>query len=183
MKIENFSQGKNSTRNEDLFGFNEKCFVVADGATDKSGQEYNGQTGGELISRLVVQECLDTNLNGIKLVNHLNQKISELYNNLQITPLIADPKFRFGCCFACARLLDDHLIITSLGDVGFRINEKEVHQNFKQIDISNSEARSEYIKRTGDILGSREYIEPLLLKQFEYNTKVPILEFQKMIER
>ena len=168
VKVQTFSKGKIKNRNEDYFDYNENSFVIADGATDKSGRTYDNKTGGELVSRIVVQECLSTNLNGTDLVKYLNKKIRKLYDKLDILEEIKDPRFRFTCGFTCARLEYNKLIITDLGDLGLRINGVEVHQEKKQIDIDNSEERSKYIRKTNDIKGSRDHIMPLLLKQFKY---------------
>jgi len=168
VKVQTFSKGKIENKNEDYFDYNKTCFVIADGATDKSGRKYNGKTGGELVSRIVVKECLSTNLNGTKLVNHINNKIKELYAELNILEVIKDARFRFTCGFICARILDDKVFITYLGDLGFRIDGSETYQEKSQIDINNSEARSRYIRETNDVNGSRDHIMPLLLKQFEY---------------
>ena len=168
VKVQIFSKGEIENRNEDYFDYNKNCFVIADGATDESGRKYNGKTGGELVSRIIVNECLLTNLNGVELVNHLNKKVQELYSKLNISEKIKDPKFRFTCVFICVRIINDKIIITYLGDLGFRINGTKVYRETKQIDIDNSEERSSYIRKTSDVKGSRNYIMPLLLKQFEY---------------
>jgi hypothetical protein len=107
-------------------------------------------------------------LNGAELVNHLNNKIKELYVDLKIVDEIIDPKYRFTCGFICVRISNDKIIITYLGDLGLRINGTDVYLEKKQIDIDNSEERSKYIRETNDVTGSREHILPLLLKQFEY---------------
>jgi len=168
VNVQTFSKGKIENKNEDYFDHNKTSFVIADGATDKSGKNYNGKTGGELVSRSIVKECLSTDLNGIKLVNHLNNKIKELYADLNITDEIQDPKFRFTCGFICIRVFGDKIVITYLGDLGFRINGSEIYQEKSQIDVDNSEARSKYIQETNDIDGSRNHIIPLLHKQFKY---------------
>lgn len=176
VKVQTFSKGKIDNRNEDYFDYNEKCFAIADGATDKSGRKYDNKTGGELVSRIVVKECLSTDLNGSELVNHLNNKIKELYSELKILDKIKDPKYRFTSGFICVRLVKDKIIITYLGDLGFRINGAKIYQETKQIDIDNSEERSKYIRETNDVKGSRNHIMPLLLKQFEYqkNSQDPL---------
>jgi|TARA_Y100000034_G_scaffold57409_1_gene70105 hypothetical protein len=168
VNVKTFSKGKIENKNEDYFDHNETCFVIADGATDKSGKKYNNKTGGELVSRITVKECLSTNLNGIDLVNHINKKVKELYDQLRIQDKIKDPKFRFTCGFICVRLVGNKFLITYLGGLGFRINGNEIYQETTQIDINNSEIRSKYIQETNDIEGSREHIMPLLLKQFEF---------------
>jgi serine/threonine protein phosphatase PrpC len=168
IKITCSSEGKIKEKNEDCYGYNDACFVVADGATDKSGKLYGGKTGGELVSNLVVNGCLTTALNGAELVNHINSKISDLYKQLKITEIIKDPKFRFTCSFVCVRLELEKITITYIGDVGFRINNTEVYLVKKQVDTNNSNERANYIKKTGDIEGARKHIEPLLIKQFDY---------------
>jgi hypothetical protein len=76
LKVQTFSKGKIENKNEDYFDYNETCFVIADGATDKSGRKYNYKTGGELASQIVVNEALSSTLNGNELVNLLNEKVN-----------------------------------------------------------------------------------------------------------
>jgi serine/threonine protein phosphatase PrpC len=176
VKVQFFSKGKVKNKNEDYFDYNKTCFVIADGTTDKSGKKYNGKTGGEIISKIIVKECLSTNINGIKLVNHLNNKIKKLYKKLNISKEVQDAKFRFACGFICVRIIKNKVLITYLGDLGYRINGSEIYQEKKQIDIKNSKARSRYIIKTNDTKGNRNHKIPLLLKQFEYqnNFKEPL---------
>lgn len=168
MKIETYSQGKLDGITEDYFGHNETSFIIADGASDKSGRKYKGQTSGEIISRAIVEETLSCNNNGTSLVIHLNDKIRNLYKKVNNTEALKDPKFRFSSGFICARIIGDKVRITYLGDLGFRINGNFVYQEVKQVDLDNSQARAKYIQKTSDIRGSRDHIMPLLLKQFEY---------------
>ena len=168
IQIQTFSEGKLENKNEDYFGYNKNCFIIADGATDKSGKKYDNKTGGELVSQIVVNECLSTHFNGVNLVNYLNKKIRELYDKLKIIKYIKNPKYRFTSGFICMRITEDKIIITYLGDLGFRINGNKVYRETKQIDINNTEERSKYIQETNDIEGSRHHIMPSLLKQFEH---------------
>lgn len=168
MIVEYFSKGKNNKLNEDYFDYNDKNFVIADGATDKNGKKYSNKTSGEIISRLVVKEALKSSLNGVKLINLINKKTYFLYKQLNILNKTVDPKFRFSCCVVVARIVKENLIVTQLGDSGFRINCKDIFLNIKQIDINNAKKRAEYIRKTGNIIGSRDYIVPTLLNQFKY---------------
>ena len=168
VKVELFSEGKNNMHNEDFFGNSSNSFVLVDGATDKSGMKYGGKTGGEIISRLVVKECLSSDLNGKALVEFLNKRVYELYEELGIEEKVIDAKYRFSCSFVCVRVIKDKIIITYLGDSGFRINGKEVYKETKEIDLYNSEVRAKYIAKTKDIKGSRAYLMPFLLRQFKY---------------
>lgn len=168
IKVQSFSRGKTKDKNEDYFDYNESCFVLVDGTTDKSGSKYNGKTGGEIISKLVAREALSSVLTGVELVNFLNKKIYKLYQDLNITDKIVDPKYRFSGCCIVVRIIGTKIVVTYVGDAGFRINGSKIYKESKEIDINTAEKRAQYIKDTGDIVGSREYIMPLLLKQFEY---------------
>lgn len=169
MQINAFSQGKKPDLNEDFFGSNNFTVVVADGATDKSGRTYSGQTGGEIASRLVVRASLDSQLVGVELVRELNAAIASRYEQLGVLQAAHnDAKSRFSCSVVVARIVGDALIITSVGDAGFRVNGSEVHQDIKQVDVDNALKRAEFIEETGDVQGAREHILPDLLAQFAY---------------
>jgi len=168
VEVQNFSEGKISIRNEDYFDSSGYSFVLADGATDKTSVKYHGKTGGELISRLVVKESLSSELNGTELVDLLNKKVYQLYRELGITEKVRDPIYRFACGFICVRDTGGKIVITYLGDLGFRINGAEVYQEINQVDIENAEERAKYIAETGDLEGSRKHILPFLLEQFKY---------------
>lgn len=159
-----FSKGK-TKHNEDYCGYSKNCFVVADGATDKSGKTYDGKTGGYLISHLVVKSCLKSKLNGVKLVNKLNKETTKLYKKLGVSDYLKDPKIRFNCVFVLVRIVDKKVVITYLGDLGFRLNNSIAYREVMKIDTLTAEERSEYITKTGDIEGSRVHILPMLIKQ------------------
>lgn len=167
-QVQSFSQGKVPDRNEDYFASNENSFVLADGATDKSGRKYEGQTGGEIVSRLVVKEALGTSLNGAPLIDYLNDKVRALYKRLNIMGDISDPRYRFtGTCIV-VRLLENKVVITYVGDSSFRINGQKVYREVMLVDLDSAVERSRYIKETGDVAGSREHLMPFLFKQFLY---------------
>lgn len=168
MKVKVFSKGKNKNRNEDSFAYNKNTFVVADGATDKSGKLYKNKTGGEIVSKIITTKCLKTKLNDLELVNYINKEINDKYQKLNIIKEIKNPRNRFTGGFICARLLKEKLVITYLGDLGFRINGQKIYQEIKTVDLINSKARAEFIKKTGDIEGGRKHIFSLLEKQFSY---------------
>ena len=163
-KIEIFSKGKNEL-NEDCYGYNKTSFVVVDGATDKSGRFYNKKTGGEIISRLAVDVCLKSKLNGVKLVNQLNREVDKLYKKLGVDDYLEDPKIRFNCVFVLVRVANRKIIITYLGDLGFRVNGQVNYKEVFAIDGLTATARAEYIFKTGDIDGSRKYILPKIITQ------------------
>ena len=168
IQVRTFSKGKTDDRNEDYFGYNQNCFVIVDGTTDKAGKKYDNKTSGEIVSRIVVNECLNTDLNGVELVNHLNNIIKKLYNKFGILKKTKDPKYRFTCVVICARIVKKNLIVTYLGDLGYRINGSKVYQETIQFGVDCAEKRSKYIRETNDIEGSRKHILPLILEQFKY---------------
>lgn len=174
--VEQFTEGKVPERNEDSFGHNDHRFVLADGATDKSGRTYEGKTGGELVSRLIVTRALETELVGKEFVDDINAQLAELYSSLGIANEVADPKYRFSSTCILMHVGDSEISITAVGDSGFRINGSEVHQDFKPVDDESAEARSLFISEHLTLGGvteelqqqAREHILPLLVKQFEY---------------
>ncbi len=168
MTVKSFSQGKTPDGNEDYFASNDICFVLADGVTDQSGRLYERRTGGEIVSEMVARDALASVLNGPELVNFLNLQIRKAYQSLGLLDYVRNPKFRFACTLIVARVAGDKLIITYLGDSGFRLNGRELHWEGKQVDRDNAAERARYIESTGDISGSRKHILPLLIKQFEY---------------
>ncbi|MBP9802272.1 hypothetical protein KBC40_01635 [Patescibacteria group bacterium] len=168
LKVQTFSQGKTAERNEDYFDYNKKNFVIADGSTDKSGRKYQGKTGGEIAAQLVVKSALSSDLNGVELIKFLNKKLANLYKKLGINKDIAQAQYRFTCACIVVRLIKEEIIITYLGNLGFRINAKNTYQEKIPIDLANAKLRAKYIKKTSDIKGSRDHIMPLLFKELEY---------------
>jgi hypothetical protein len=167
MQIRVFSQGKIPEKNEDSYGHNESTFVVADGATDKSGRLYGGKTGGDLLSDLIVEKSLFSNSTGTKLTTELNAATKELYNRI-CPEAITDAQFRFSSTVVVAKILQNKLIITQVGDTSFRINQIDMHAEQDLHDRLTAGLRSEYINLTKDVEHSRDFILPLLKNQFYY---------------
>lgn len=176
VKVEQFTEGKSDDRNEDSFGYNDHNFVIADGATDKSGRKYNDETGGEIVSELIVLKTLESELIGTELIKYLNREIYKLYKKLGITEDTKDPRYRFTATLVSVRIDKEKVAITVVGDSGFRINGINVYQSFKEVDEINAQKRSDYIRENSkgdDItdklqLEARGHIMSLLVKQFEY---------------
>jgi len=168
-KVDIFTKGKVQDKNKDFFGHNESTFVLADGSTDKSGNTYSGKTGGEIASRVIVETCLSCKLTGSKLVSVLNESLKNVYKNLGIYDRAQkDPVYRFSSTLVFAGISDKRLNVTVVGDSGFRLNGRNSYCFPKTIDLLTSNARADYITKTGDIENSREFILPLLKKQLEY---------------
>lgn len=169
---EQFSEGKNPPKNEDVIGRNESTLVLCDGATDKSGKRFEGpdgreQTGGELAARLAVETCMHSDKFGQELVDEISSNILKLYESINPDAL-EDSSSRFGATLVVAKAVSNEIIITQIGDTSFRINAEQVFMNDKLIDQITANARKEYIEATGDTAGSRDFIMPLLKQQHKF---------------
>jgi len=173
--IETFSVGKNPPRNEDLIGHNETTIVLSDGATDKTGQDFEGRSGGELAAQVVVETCLNSDLYGDSLVDEVTSNLSALYGIINPNAL-TDSAYRFAATMVAAKLVGDKLIITQVGDSLFRVNGSDLYANSKDVDVLTANTRKNYIETTGDIAGSRDFIMPLLKVQHKYqnNSEAPL---------
>lgn len=164
MKIAVFTKGKLPPKNEDFYGNDETTFIVCDGSTSKNDILYDNQTGGEVASRLIVETTLRCSLTGEELVERLSSALRKKREELGATA----QDYEFGAVMACARIVNDKIIVTQVGDVAFRINGKLIYDNPPLIGTLMAELRSQYIKATGDIPGGREYITPLLTTEYKY---------------
>lgn len=167
VQVEQFTQGKDEHKNEDTFSFNETSFILSDGATDKSGNVYDGKTGGEILSHFLAQEALNVDKNGVELIRYLTEKIQYLYAKINPDAL-TDAKKRFNATFICVRITGEHIIITLVGDSICRINGEKIFSSPSLIDEINSATRKHYIETTGDIDGAGDFIFPMLRSQINY---------------
>lgn len=170
-----FSEGKNPPKNEDVIAYSDTILVLSDGATDKSGQVFEGRTGGEIAAELAVNVCLKSQKNGTELINEITSQLKELYE--QINPnALEDSAYRFAATLVVARIVNDEVIITQVGDSSFRINGTDTYTNNKLVDYLTANTRKAYIEETGDVAGSRDFIMPLLKAQHRYqnNAELPL---------
>lgn len=167
MKVDIFTKGKDRLRNEDCYGYDKEVFIVADGATDKSGKLYDRRTGGEILSRLIVATCLETGLTGEKLVKKLTEICAAFYKQNN-TMALANGFYRFAASFVCAKIIKNKLVVTQVGDTAFRINRTKTYLNPWLVGELVSELRARYIQTTGDIKRSRQFILPLLKEQYTF---------------
>lgn len=130
-----FTCGKSPVRNEDALGYTDQHLVIADGATSKNGKLYEGKTGGELISGLIVEECMKSVKTGVELVDLLNAQVSLGYESLKVTDYLENPLQRFAAGFIDVQMREGKVILTYLGDLGFRINGTYVYQEQKLMDL------------------------------------------------
>lgn len=167
-RITGFTCGKNPIRNEDFMLYGNERMVLVDGATSKSDLLYDGQTGGEIISRVVAEQCLQAALKGAELVNFLHLQVQGLYDLLHIHDFEGNPLLRFAAGFIDVQINQDRLFLTYLGDLGFRVNGIYVFREEKIIDHLLAGKRAQYIRETGDEAGGRAHILPDLIAQLQW---------------
>lgn len=165
-----FSKGKRKDQslNEDAFLFDKKNFVVADGATDKSGKLYHGKTGGKILGEKVTQWCMESKKNGVLLVKELTEKTQKLYKELD-SPALHDDAYKFAAAFVCVRMVGKKVHITQVADVCFRVNGKDRYINMMRHDDFVTYLRQMYINKTRDVKGARDFIFPLLKHQYRFS--------------
>jgi len=166
-----FSKGKNPPKNEDRVGYDATTIVLSDGATDKTGIRYEEnkltgefKTGGEVVSKLIVDVVLASERSGQELVDELTKAVSSYYEKYN-PKAMTDSAFKFAATMITARIVGTELVVTQVGDSSFRLNERDAYSNDKVIDAEMAAMRAEYIHRTGDIEGGRAVIMPYLKEQ------------------
>ena len=155
MKIEAFSEGKNldaPEANEDLFlvlpGIG---YAVCDGATDITGQVYDGKRGGWLASRIAMQAVADFLLDPEErellpehLVAHISVEIRASYARHGILDVARDdPARRFGATLTLAADLGETFRFVLIGDSGLRVDGAEVFVNDTGLDLVTASLRVE----------------------------------------
>lgn len=149
--IDTFTEGKNPPATEDVIGYANNSFVVADGSTTKSKElaekllRLYGKSGGTITAEIITQGILATNLNGRALVDYLTELIQAEYHR-SLPEALTDPFSRFATTFVVARIVGTLLIVTQVGDTGFRINGKERYLQEREQDQLDAKARAEAIK-------------------------------------
>lgn len=166
-RVNFFSKGIDTKPNEDRYGFDPTAWVVVDGVTDKSGQQFRGKTGGEIVAQCIVERCLATRKTGIALVGFLNAEIAALYRRMN-PRAIHDSAHRFAATLVCARIVGNELVITQVNDTSFRVNGARVYRTRDAVDELYANLRAAYIRATGDVRGSRAFITPLIREQHQY---------------
>lgn len=168
-QIQVFTKGKNTNRNVDYVGHNDTTIALSDGATDKTGIQYDNiggsfKTGGEIASRLLVKVALGSNAYGNKLIGQATEAVQEFYKAHNPAAL-CDSALRFSATLIAVKFIDDDIVITQVGDSLFRVNGKYVYANDKLIDAELAAVRAKHFKANGDIEGARASIMPRLKTQ------------------
>jgi hypothetical protein len=180
--LHQFSAGKdpeNPEANEDLFASSDTSFVLADGSTAKEGTKdvaaIYGKSGGQVAAEIAVRATQESELNGVNLVRHVTKQLNEEYRR-NYPAALEDSRRRFAVTLLAARIVGNELVITQVGDSGFRINGRDVFVPSMLIDMLDAQARATAIHQALN-LGldepaaakfGREYIEPSLNQQYSY---------------
>lgn len=165
--------------NEDLFDYEGDSFVLADGSTAKGGsqevEQAYGESGGKVAATIVCRAALQTDYNEQELVSAVSEQLMDSYKSMY-PAAIDDPRLRFAATMLVARVQDESLVITQVGDCGFRINGNEVFSQNNLVDVLDAQSRSFAIRQALELgfdeaaapgMG-RDYIQPLLDNQHRY---------------
>ncbi len=168
--IETFTASKDLNlpeNNEDAYSISQNTIVLSDGASSKGDKiNFNGITGGKVAADIVIHTCETSTQIGYKLVNAANQALKKFYFSTGIDQSTAFN--RIAASLLCVRKVEENLVITQVNNTGFRVNASTLYLPETLCDKLHSSARSDYIKTTKDIKGSRDYILPLLERQLLY---------------
>ena len=146
LKTEMFSEAKDPERpeaNEDRFLILPgRAYAVIDGVTDKTGQFYEGSTGGQIAGRIVEdairEACAEREPDEIEaewLLERIGEKFSDTFDRLGICG-DAEP---FGAAQFAAQLVlaligTERVRFLLIGDCGLRLNGSEVIQTSFAMD-------------------------------------------------
>lgn len=107
----------------------ENTFAVIDGATARHPLKFGDQSSGQFAADVVkkVLETSNSTVNGFLLAELMTSQLNKEMSKLGLDKVIIDlPEARPGALFIAARIVGDKIIITSLGDLGCRINGDKV---------------------------------------------------------
>ena len=147
MKIEAFSEGKNldaPEANEDQFlVLPERGYAVFDGATDITGQLYDGKRGGWLASHIAMHavarfllDPAERELRAERLVDHVSAAIRASYEHHKMLDIARDGASRRFCAtLALAADLGDNFRFVLIGDSGLRLNGAKIFVNDTALDL------------------------------------------------
>jgi len=151
---ESFTHAKdkgNPGCNEDLIvAVQDRLYAVIDGATDKSGRTYDGQTGGQIAGRILEDvlrnvdrdsgrfEAVPTSI----ILDRVNRRLRNRYRALGIADVIRrEPWHRFSAQASIAIERNGVYRFIIIGDTGLRLNGKEIFFNPKPGDIICAQLR------------------------------------------
>ena len=168
MKVEAFSEGKNldaPEANEDRFlVLPGRGYAVIDGATDITGQLYDGKRGGWLASHIAMQavanfllDPAERELNPERLIEHVSAAIRASYARHGILEIArGDLARRFGATLTLAADLGATFRFVLIGDSGLRIDGTEVFINDTELDLVTASLRVEAYRIVREAGGGAE---------------------------
>lgn len=139
-RIEVLSVGKNHANpslNEDRWVVQRSTFAVIDGATSRIPMQFAGKSGGQFVAEVVkeVLETTDPEINGKDLVDLITNRLNARLTEIGAKDIISQtPEARPAALFAAARIVQNKLIITAVGDVGCRVNDSILLLDHLKID-------------------------------------------------
>lgn len=145
MLVESFTVAKagDPNLNEDKFVVGDGIWVMADGSTPKAGnaKEVNGRSGGVIAADIVTNAVVDRRLVGRELVDYVTEQMRSFYA-ANCPEALDDPRLSFATTFVAARVVGDRLVITQVGDTGFRINGGDYVTEQREQDVIDAKARA-----------------------------------------
>ena len=152
--VEALSKGKaknDPSKNEDMWLAKDYLIAVIDGATPKGNLSFGQESGGQYAAKLVSEALTSAeakNLTGQELVDFVSRYMERSFtSDGYFSSIENSPEARPTSSFVAAKIIEDKIVITQVGDVSFRINRLAVHQDSKEVDNINSKKRKETIER------------------------------------
>lgn len=141
-KVEVLSVGKHKNfplLNEDGWIATENTFAVIDGSAPRVDLKFDGKSSARFATEVVKKVLLATNpsINGKELVVEITDALNKEIDRVGIRDLIQKAKeICPAALFTAARILEERIVVTALGDVSCRINGQVIHScNFKTEEL------------------------------------------------
>ncbi|MFH1833012.1 MAG: hypothetical protein ABH816_02485 [Candidatus Levyibacteriota bacterium] len=142
LKVSVLSVGKhknNPLRNEDGWVAKVNTFAVIDGSAPRVDLRFEGKSSARFATDVVRKVLLTTppDVNGKELVSEITTALNREINREGYRKVIQKNKEATpAALFTTARIVGDKVIVTGLGDISCRINEKVIHSDhFKSEDL------------------------------------------------
>lgn len=117
--------------NEDGFVVTKDTFAVIDGSAPRVDLKFDGKSSARFATDVVkgVLQTTASTINGKDLVTRITAKLNEEIDRIGVRNIIQETKEAApAALFISARIVEDKVIITALGDVSCRINGTIIHE-------------------------------------------------------
>jgi len=142
LKVCILSVGKrknDASKNEDGWVAIENTFGVIDGSAPRVDLKFEGKSSARFATDALRNVLLTTSpsVNGKELVLAMTAFLNEEINRIGYKDLIQQNREASpAALFTVARIVENQIIITAIGDISCRINSKVIHKdNFKSEDL------------------------------------------------